>query len=374
MDYNLRDRAWIWLNSAVGTNVRLADELIFINDGLLPLFDSVRKGKPIRLPASSGESLLDTLKKRSDDRSIDAAISKLDSIGAAAVTRDNADYPNLLREIYDPPTVLFVKGKLKSSIRLPIAVIGSRKCSDYGRSMAERFGRELAKKGACVISGMAEGCDSAAALGALSVKVAEYPTIAVLGSGIDVVYPSSNRKLYDAIAERGAVISELSPGKRPSRESFPQRNRLISGMSKGVLVAEAGLKSGTSITVGFAHDQGRDVFAVPGRITDIMSAGSNQLIKQGAAKAVFGVDDILFEYGVFVIPEEPKKEKSVLSDLSPKQKMIYEELMLGEKTADFLCEKLGFDVSEINIYLTEMELSGIINRLQNGSYSIQSRT
>lgn len=372
MDYGIRDRAWIWLNSVVGTNVRLADELIFINDGLLPLFESARNGRRIMLPSSLDDSFKDKLRKNSDDRSIDALIERLDTSGITAVTRDNSCYPNLLREIYDPPTVLFVKGRLRGNIRLPIAVIGSRKCSDYGRKTAEYFGRELAKKGVCVVSGLAEGCDSAAAMGALSVSDADYPTVAVLGSGADVVYPASNRRLYDAIAERGAVISELSPGKRPSRESFPQRNRIISGMSKGVLVAEAGLKSGTSITVGFAHDQGRDVFAVPARITDIMSAGSNQLIKSGSAKAVFGIDDILFEYGVFVIPEEPKRCSSEISKLPPKQKKIYDELMKGEKTADQLCELLDFDVSEINIYLTEMELSGIINRLQSGSYSIRS--
>lgn len=372
MEYGTRDRAWIWLNSVVGTNVRLADELIFINDGLLPLFEAARNGKPIRLPESSDDTLKDKLRSTSDDRNIDAVIQKLDSIGVVAVTRDNRDYPNLLREIFDPPTLLFVKGRLKGNMRLPIAVIGSRKCSDYGRSMAEYFGKELAAKGACVVSGMADGCDSAAAWGALSVSNADYPTVAVLGSGIDVVYPSSNRRLYDAIAERGAVVSELPPGRFPSRESFPQRNRIISGISKGVLVAEAGVKSGTSITVGFAHDQGRDVFAVPGRITDMMSAGSNQLIKSGSAKAVFGIDDILFEYGIFVIPEDPVTKNVDVLKLPLKQKKIYDELVLGEKTADQLCEKLEFDVSEINIYLTEMELSGIIKRLQNGSYSIQS--
>ena len=369
-EYDNRERAWIWLSSALGTRVRLTEEFIYLNDGLLPLFDAALSGGPLRFPESMKQAQRTALIRKRAESEIDAAIERALKAGAHIVTRDSEDYPYLLREIYDPPTVLFVKGRLRGDVKLPIAVIGSRKCSDYGREVSEHFGRELAGAGVCVVSGMAAGCDSAAAWGALSVKEAEYPTIAVLGSGVDIVYPPGNERLYGAIAERGAVISELEPGKKPSRESFPQRNRIISGISKGVLVTEAGEKSGTSITVGFAHDQGRDVFAVPGRITDVMCRGSNRLIKDGEAKAVFGIDDILYEYGAFVLRDEPKETGADRIELPAEQRKLYDELVLGEKTADELCEKLGLEISGVNIYLTEMELSGIIKRLPSGKYSV----
>lgn len=367
---NEKERAWLWLNTVIGPNPQLTDKLIYLNDGLLGLFGSARNGGAIRLPDGIPETKIKELRSKSSDGAIDSFIEKLFRSGISTVTRDSEHYPKLLREIYDPPTVLFVKGRLKADVDLPIAVVGSRKCSDYGREMAGYFAEKLVENGACIISGMAVGCDSIAAQGALKVRSSEYPTIAVLGSGIDIVYPSSNRRLYDEIAERGAVISEYKPGRQPTRESFPQRNRIISGLSKGVLVIEAGAKSGTSITVGFAHEQGRDVFAIPGRITDLTSLGTNRLIKSGAAKAVFGVDDILYEYGKFLETEDSPVHGSAPRDLPREQKLIFDQLILGEKTADEICEITLFSVSEVNTYLTEMELSGIIRQLPNGLYSV----
>ena len=166
------------------------------------------------------------------------------------------------------------------------------------------------------------------------------------------------------------MISEYKPGRQPTKESFPQRNRIISGLSKGILVIEAGAKSGTSITVGFAHDQGRDVFAIPGRITDLTSVGTNGLIKNGAAKAVFGVDDILYEYGRFLQTEDSPVHTAENSGLSPEQNRILDLLRMGEKNIDEICEITGYSVSAVNIHLTEMELSGIIRQLPNGLYSV----
>ncbi len=370
MERETLERAWIWLASAVGVNSRLADELVYINDGILPLYEAALKGGAIRFPENVSPSQRAALERPDPDRTVDRALAKLADAGVKAVTRDSADYPYLLREIPDPPVLLYVKGRLRGSLKLPIAVIGSRKCSDYGRETAAFFGKELASNGACVISGMAAGCDSEAAWGALSAADAEYPTIAVLGSGIDVIYPANNRKLYDEISERCAVISEYPPGFQPRKETFPQRNRIISGLSKGVLVVEAAMRSGTSITVGFAHEQGREVFAVPGRINDVMCRGSNRLIKDGEAKPVFDVDDILVEYGTFVMRAEPKFAEVDRIKLPAAQKKVYDLLLLGEKTVDALCETLDMDASLVNIYLTEMELSGIIKRLPGGEYSI----
>lgn len=369
-EYSEKERAWLWLNIALGTRVAAADYLIYCNDGLIPLFEKARNREPIRFPDTFKESQRAVLYDSASDGSVDRLTEKLGSIGAYAVTRDSANYPWLLREIFDPPTVLYVKGNLPADIKLPIAVIGSRKASDYGKAMAEHFGRELAENGACVVSGLALGCDAIAARGALKAIKNDLPTVAVLGCGIDVVYPYENRKLYAEIAERGALISEYKPGREPSRESFPQRNRLISGFSRGVLVIEAGKKSGTRITVDFAHEQGRDVFAVPSRLTDISGIGTNGLIKSGGAKPVFGVDDILYEYGMFVSEPASVVLAPDTTGLSYEQKTIVDILTLGEKTVDELCEYTHLGAAEINMYLTEMELSGLIKQLPNGQYSV----
>ena len=363
------ERAWLWLNSVLGSSVSLTDKLVFSNDGLLELLGSAREHAAIRFPDALNESQRASLYAKCSDDSIDSMLEKLDRSGIDVITRDSADYPALLREIYDPPTVLYVKGSLHGYDKLPIAVVGARKCSDYGSTIADHFGFELARHGACVVSGMASGCDSAAAWGALKDGSSELPTV-VLGGGVDVVYPSSNRRLYDAIAERGALISESRPGIMPTRESFPKRNRIISGLSKGVLVVEAAVRSGTSITVACAHEQGRDVFAVPGRLTDITSAGTNGLIKSGGAKAVFGVDDILYEYGIFLTDPPSPVKKTETDALPSEQKTLFEALKKGEKSVDELCDMTGLSAAEINIYLTEMELSGIIKQLPNGVYSV----
>lgn len=370
VDYNERERAWLWLNRAVGANVRAADALAG-RQGALALRRAVLAGeRPVFPEGVSDEAKAELLRSAGND-SVDRYIEWLSAQGVRAVTRDSEDYPDLLRQIYDPPTVLYTLGRLRRQAYLPIAVIGSRKSSDYGVAMAEHFGRELAKCGATVVSGLAVGCDAAASRGALSAPENDYPTVAVLGSGVRVVYPQKNKKLYDEIAERGAVISEFLPDQQPTRFTFPQRNRIISGLSRGVLVVEAGENSGTSITVDFALEHGRDVFAVPGRITDVMSRGTNRMIKRGEAKAVFDIEDILEEYGVELSTITPSPIRSVdTSGLSAEQLMLFKTLLSGEKNIDELCQITGFDITELNILLTEMELSGIIKQLSNKVYCI----
>lgn len=368
--YSFEDRLWMWLNKRFGTSVATIESIVKKNGGILQLAENAIRRK-IEFPDFISRENRHALQESFENESIDKFIEWLDSRKVTAVTRASDNYPNLLREIYDPPTVLYVVGNLKKDVQMPFAIIGSRKCTHYGLEMSERFGMELAEQGFCIVSGMAVGCDSAASKGALSVKNNDYPTIAVLGSGVNVIYPASSFDLYNSIAERGAVISELLPHLSPTRYSFQQRNRIISGLSKGVLVVEAGERSGTMLTVDFAHDQGRDVFSIPGRITDKKSYGTNQLIKNGCAKAVFDIDDILFEYGVSVKSEI----KSVLHDvdtteLSEKQHRIYEALLNGEKNFDSLCEILRIPIPDLNMCLTEMELSGIIKQLSNGVYSV----
>lgn len=271
-------------------------------------------------------------------------------------------YPALLKEIRNPPPVLYVRGRLKANPRLAIAMVGMRKHTPYGEGVARHLAGELARSGATVVSGMALGIDAAAAAGALAVEDAELPTVAVLGCGVDVVYPSANARLYDAIVERGAVISEFIPGTKPLREHFPIRNRVISGLAAGVVIVEAAMKSGSIITANHALDQNRDVFAVPGRITDETSFGPNGLIQRGEAKPVFCAADILVEYGLG--PAKPKPAVQVdTTGLSQVECSIVEALMRGERSADELCEQLGLPVAQINSGLTSLQFSGIIKQL-----------
>lgn len=214
----------------------------------------------------------------------------LNQAGIRIVTFLDESYPRHLLNIYDRPALLYVAGHLQSD-DISIAIVGSRHASTYGKYTTDRISRELALRGATIVSGMARGIDSSAHRGALAAK---GRTVAVLGSGLDVIYPPENKKLFDAIVQQGAVVSEYPPGTQPLPFHFPARNRIISGMSYGVLVVEAGEKSGSLITAKLAMEQGREVFAIPGPIDSASSRGANSLIKQGA-KLIDSVDDILDE-------------------------------------------------------------------------------
>lgn len=257
---------------------------------------------------------------------------------------------------------------------LPIAIVGSRRPTAYGRDVARMFAYEFAGAGSTVISGMAAGIDSSAARGALECAESPYPTVAVLGSGIDVVYPPGNEKLFAEIAERGAVVTEFLPKARPLREHFPIRNRIISGLSRGVLVVEAGERSGTSITASLAHDQGREVFAIPGRITDRMSVGTNRMIYAGEAKPVLAPSNVLAEFD-FLSDDAAFLSGTVrvsYSSLSATEKAIYDLVRDGEKSFDELCEALPDSPAVINSVLTGMQFSGIMKQLPGRAYALDA--
>ncbi|HLD82430.1 MAG TPA: DNA-processing protein DprA [Candidatus Omnitrophota bacterium] len=214
--------------------------------------------------------------------------------GLRIIILDDEDYPENLKNIPDPPIVLYTKGKLLPQDKLAIGIVGSRRASFYGLSCAEKFAADLAKQGFTIVSGMARGIDTCAHRGAL--KQAGR-TLAVMGSGFNQIYPPENKELADEISKNGAVISEFPINEKPLKENFPRRNRVISGLSLAVLVVEAARNSGALITADFALEQGRDVFALPGKIDSSASFGTNGLIKQGA-KLVSCVDDILEEFSV----------------------------------------------------------------------------
>ena len=244
-----------------------------------------------RLPAGASESL--------KDKSLDQAeqvLADCDRLLLQVLTRQDADYPNRLRQLPDAPAVLYIKGKLpRFDDEVAVAVVGSRGATEYGVGTAARFGLELTRRGALVISGIAQGIDTAALKGALQ---AGGPVVSVLGGGVDVPYPRENRFLYEDVAAAGALISEYPPGTENKGAHFPVRNRIISGLALGVLAVEAEEHSGTMITAHLAADQGRDVFAVPGPIDAPMSRGTNLLIQEGA-QLVRDPGDILRCYEMY---------------------------------------------------------------------------
>ena len=231
-----------------------------------------------------------------EDKNLDCAeriLADCERLGVRVLTLQDAGYPERLRQIYDPPCVLYVKGRLPAfDEEIAVAVVGSRRPSEYGKRMAGRLGLELAREGALVVSGIAQGLDTEAVRGALK---GGGPVVSVLGCGIDVAYPRENRFLYEDVAAAGALLSEYPPGTPPEGWHFPVRNRIISGVSLGVVAVECGVRSGTMTTVRQALDQDRDVFAVPGNADAPMSEGPNRLIQQGA-RLVTCARDVLREY------------------------------------------------------------------------------
>lgn len=359
----------LWMAFALGDRTKRHSDLLAEYGDPEAVFHAAHSGE-IQPRIRADEAFLPLLKSKANEGYIDRCLAYLEKNSIAAVLPEDSNYPALLREIHLPPTVLYVKGELPEHIPLPIAVIGSRQCTEYGADAAQRLSAELAASGVCVISGLAHGIDCISARAALDNAPKDgFPTVAVLGSGVDVVYPAENRRLYDKICERGAVISEFAPGTAPDKFNFPRRNRIISGMSRGVLVVEAAVKSGTRITVDYALEQGRDVFAVPGRIMDETCRGTNEMIRDGIAKLVNDAGDILVEYGVDVM--EAKRAAEIdISALSVQEMLIVNLLKASKRTVDELREMTGMDTGLLNSTLTEMEISGIIKQSPGRLYSL----
>jgi len=283
---------------------------------------------------------------------------ELSSMGIEYITIEDIQYPSLLKQIHDPPFILFYKGFLKKHT-LNIAIVGSRVCSNYGKEVTKYLSGKLAEKDINVVSGMARGIDSHAHLGTLA---AGGYTTAVLGSGLDIIYPPENKGMFNRIIQNGLVISEFPPGMPPEAANFPARNRIISGLSQGVIVVEAAIKSGSLITVDFALEQGRDVFTVPGNITSKNSKGTNNLIKQGA-KIVTDIDSILEEYaGSWNINDISSLHRRKI-DLSDKEELILNLIDNSSVEIEFLCVKTGLKPEELNGLLTLLEVKGLINQV-----------
>ena len=272
-------------------------------------------------------------------------------------------YPKHLKTIYDPPLVLYVKGNILETDVIALAVVGARRCTYYGLSQAERFSRLLAQKGFCIVSGMARGIDAAAHRGAIN---SNGRTIAVLGCGLGVIYPRENIELAEQITQHGAIVSELPMNTPPDFRNFPPRNRLISGLSLGVLVVESSLNSGSLITAQWALEQGKEVFAIPGNIDNIYSRGTHKLIKEGA-KLVEDITDIIQELGpvaeiLNTCDAPPTNDPRSLS-LNSQEKKIFSFLSSSPKDIDEIIQLAGLPTSVVTSTLMILEIKKLVKQL-----------
>ena len=314
-----------------------------------------------------GEKVAREIQRGPLEKVVEKELVLLKEAGGKMITLRDEDYPMRLKDIYDPPALLYVRGELRREDDLAIAIVGSRKTSPYGRWITEKIGQDLARHGVTVVSGMARGIDSVAHMGALQ---GGGRTIAVLGCGVDVIYPSENRNLFHQIIEHGAVLSEFPMGSPPEGGHFPKRNRIISGLSIGVVIVQASAESGSLITAGYALEQGREVFAVPGNVGAEGSRGTNQLIKEGA-KLVESTEDILEE----ILPQW-KREKEMLPkaetpvpDLSEEEKVLYR--LLGESPLhiDAIIRESQLDPGRVSSLLLNLELKGLISQWPGKCFS-----
>ena len=373
---NDEERLWLWLNYATEHNPRLFYAILQRFDDLDEAFAAARQ-KEWDAFGEIGDNVKKRLLAASEERFLDRYIGWMERNGVGITTPASDDYPTLLNEIADPPSVLFYKGTMHADLPLPMAVVGTRNMTDYGKDVARLLSRQIVEHDGTVVTGLAAGIDTAAALGALDCVISDHPVIGVLPCGIDQVYPSGNAELYDEIIERGCILTEFIPKTAPQKFLFPMRNRLLSGLSRGVLVVEAGERSGTSITVGHAHEQGREVFAVPGRITDLYSQGTNRMIAHGEAKAATNVQDILSEFADYTQSNEgtlnPEAAHIAFSKLSDLAQEIYMCLLQGERSADELLDWID-DVtpSEINTALTELQFLEVVKKLPGNVFAIDS--
>ncbi|MFP3154104.1 DNA-processing protein DprA [Lachnospiraceae bacterium ZAX-1] len=273
------------------------------------------------------------------------------------------DYPSRLKDIYNPPYCLYVRGTLPNPEKKAVAIVGARMCSEYGRAMAETLARTLGKGGVEVISGMALGIDGAAHLGAIDAGGSTY---AVFGCGVSVCYPPRNWELYEKIPQNGAIISEFPIKAPPIAHQFPMRNRLISGLADVTVVIEAKEKSGSLITADFALDQGKDIYAVPGRISDALSQGTNRLIRQGAG-ILLSAEDFLEELQIFS-KKGTINEKIIKLPIEKFEKLVYSCLDLSPRNVDWLIEQTALSFTQLVKALSGLQSLGYITEVYKNYY------
>lgn len=366
MDGPENTEAWLRLNALEFSAARARALLEAFDNNPSALFSAAETEWRVRAPGLTPKRIarLDEIKRRDFSKEM----LTLERIKAKVIVSSDPAYPANLRPLPDAPPVLIVRGQLAQEDQFSIAIVGSRRASEYGLSLSRHFARELVTHGLTVISGGARGVDTQAHQGALD---GTGRTIAILGCGVDVNYPSENRHLFSRIVDSGgAIVSEFPLGTTPEPWRFPSRNRLISGASLGVLVLESPINSGSLITAREAADQGRDVFAVPGPIGDGRSAGGHRLIQEGA-KLVESVDDILNELRIPSTRSNtasPNLAAAPLPDLPPEQRCVLNLLTLQPRHADALTAESGLTAPQVSGILTLLEMRGLARRVPGNAF------
>ncbi len=310
-----------------------------------------------------GPAKAKNIKGYSEWGKIDAQLKKLDAGGIKIVSFSDKDYPETLKNIEDAPIALYIKGRILKEDRYAVAIVGSRKYSSYGKLAAEKLSSELSSMGFTIVSGMARGIDTLAHTAAVK---SGGRSIAVLGSGIDVPYPPENRGLMEKLAASGYVISEFPAGTPPEKENFPKRNRIISGLSLGVLVVEATVDSGSLITASCALEQGKEVFAVPGNINYTNSKGTNDLIKKGA-KLVQSAEDVIEELAPVLKGYIRTREKANI-ELSVEEKRLCDIMTAEPKHVDMLSRESKMPAQKVLGILLSLELKGIVKQAEGKKF------
>lgn len=350
------------LHMTKGIGARTYQTLVERFGSIAGVFQAV-KPELEKLPGI-GEKIANAILEESQHVDINQEIDLAEKNNIKIIPYTSADYPQHLKNLYDPPLVLYVKGNLLETDLIALAIVGSRRCTYYGLSQAERFARQLAQKGFCIVSGMARGIDTAAHKGAIG---SNGRTIAVLGCGLGTVYPKENTILSENIIQHGALISEFPINTPPDYRNFPPRNRIISGLSLGVLVIESTLKSGSLITAQWALEQGKEVFALPGNVDSLYSQGTNKLIKEGA-KLTEDITDIIQELGPVADSLCPAGEDAALNDprdllLNSHEKKIFSLLSSAPIYIDEIIQSTKLPTSIVSSTLMILEIKKLVKQL-----------
>jgi len=375
---------WVWLATRTGVGPARAKRLIDFYGSPENVYNA--KDRDYFDVEGIKHSDISSLMQKDLDRA-NKILSACIEIGCRAIAFHDSEYPDRLRNIYDPPPVLYVKGRLPSLDDVTVVgVVGTRNCTPYGILTAENVCYKLSENGIVVVTGLARGVDTAATRGALR---GGTETIGVIGSGLDIIYPPENRPMYEDVTSAGAIISEYPPGTPAIRQNFPARNRIISGISLGVAVIEAPKKSGALITAARALEQGRDVFALPGNVDAVTCEGSNKLLREGAIPFM-SAEDILDEYtGLYpfktILSEKPAQKSidntskvdyidlgNLLDKLDGDEKAIVEAIGNNSISTDEIILDTGFPVQKVLAALTMLELSDYIKRDDNGKWEIEN--
>ena len=356
----------VWLAHAYGVDAYYIDYLLKVYGSAEGVYRSgdikLRTGKVI--PEKTLLKIAN-MKKNIDP---DKVLAYMERRGIKYIPKFSPEYPPLLKTIANPPPGLFILGRLPGFDKPWVSVIGTRRPTAYGKTAAYKISKELAEKGVVLVSGMADGLDGVAHRAALDMGGV---TIAVLGSGVDVCYPSVNEKIYEDIKETGCIISEFPPMTKTDKWHFPYRNRIISGVSEALVVVEAEIASGTSITVNCALEQGREVLAVPGNITSPKSSGTNKLLREGAHVATCGAD-VLDVLGIIEPSPLNNSSEEIHNNahitLAPEEKTVYSLLDNESLDLDDIIKKTGLAPQNVMVALTRLELAGLANELPGQRY------